>query len=84
MTDAMDGPARGAQGGRPGRLTAREEEVARLVAQGRPNREVAAALGITERVAARHVEHILQKLQLTSRVQLADWAAEHGLGPRAS
>jgi DNA-binding NarL/FixJ family response regulator len=84
VTDAPDGPAGGDQGGRPGGLTAREEEVVRLVAQGRPNREVAAALGSTERAAARHVEHILQKLQLQSRAQLAVWAAEHGLGPWAS
>ena len=39
---------------------------------------------ITERTAANHVEHILQKLGLTSRVQIGVWAAGHGLGPSPS
>jgi DNA-binding NarL/FixJ family response regulator len=51
----------------------------RLVAQGRTDREVAAALGITERTAASHVGHILQQLQLQSRMQIGVWATAHGL-----
>jgi len=57
--------------------------VVRLVAQGHTDREVAAALGITERTAAGHVEHILQQLQLQlqlqSRVQIGVRATTHGL-----
>jgi non-specific serine/threonine protein kinase len=65
-------------------LSPREQEVAALVARGRTNRQIATALVITERTAANHVEHILQKLGLTSRVQIGVWAAGHGLGPSPS
>jgi non-specific serine/threonine protein kinase len=78
--------ARG-QGGRrraPGEgptapLTAREAEVARLVAQGLTSREIAAALIIAERTAETHVEHILGKLGFRSRTQIAAWVAARGL-----
>jgi DNA-binding NarL/FixJ family response regulator len=52
-------------------LTPRELEVAHLVATGLTNREIAERLVITERTAAAHVEHILGKLDLRSRVQVA-------------
>jgi non-specific serine/threonine protein kinase len=54
-------------------LTGREREVAMLIAHGYTNREVAATLVITERTAATHVEHILSKLGMTSRAQIAAW-----------
>jgi DNA-binding CsgD family transcriptional regulator len=54
-----------------------------LVTQGRTDREVAAAFGITERTAASHVEHILQKLRLQSREQIGVRATAHGLDPSA-
>jgi non-specific serine/threonine protein kinase len=54
-------------------LTAREWEVAALVAQGCTNQQIAARLVFTEATAAKHVEHILQKLGFTSRVQIASW-----------
>lgn len=54
-------------------LTAREREVARLVAAGASNREIARALAISERTAERHVANILAKLGLASRVHLATW-----------
>lgn len=60
-------------------LTAREREVAALVAQGLTNRQIGAALFITSETARLHVKHILQKLGFTSRVQIAAWAVEHGL-----
>jgi DNA-binding NarL/FixJ family response regulator len=61
------------------RLTPLEREVAVLLAQGRSNRQIAQALVISERTAAVHVEHILSKLDLHSRWQLAESAAALGL-----
>ena len=61
-------------------LTRREREIARLVAQGRSNREIAAELVISQRTAEGHVEHILDKLGFNSRSQIATWVREHGLG----
>jgi DNA-binding NarL/FixJ family response regulator len=60
-------------GGAP--LTPRERQVARLVAAGRSNKEIAAELVISQRTAENHVEHILAKLGFTSRAQLAAWVA---------
>ncbi len=60
-------------------LTSREREVARLVARGYTNRQIAEALIISERTAERHVQNMLDKLGFSSRAQLAVWAAEHGL-----
>jgi predicted ATPase/DNA-binding CsgD family transcriptional regulator len=70
---------------RPGRsaapsgLTARELDVLRLVAAGRTNREIAAALFVTQRTAATHVSHILTKLGVESRVEAGAWAVRRGL-----
>jgi non-specific serine/threonine protein kinase len=50
-----------------------------LVAQGWTNRRIAERLLITERTAAAHIEHILHRLDFTSRTQIGVWAAEHGL-----
>jgi DNA-binding CsgD family transcriptional regulator len=57
-------------------LTAREREVARLVAAGESNREIAEALVISEGTAEVHVKHILGKLSFKSRAQIAAWVAE--------
>lgn len=54
-------------------LTAREMQVAELVAQGRTNREIAQALTISMRTAESHVDHILTKLGLPNRTQVATW-----------
>jgi DNA-binding NarL/FixJ family response regulator len=56
-------------------LTAREREVATLIASGMTNRQLAEALVISESTVEVHVKHILSKLGLTSRVQVASWAA---------
>lgn len=56
-------------------LTGREREVAALMARGSSNREIAAALVITEGTAEVHVKHILAKLGLKSRSQVAAWSA---------
>jgi len=54
-------------------LSAREMEVARLVAAGMTNREIAAALTIALKTAAAHVEHIRTKLGFSRRSQIAAW-----------
>ncbi|SDX03572.1 non-specific serine/threonine protein kinase [Saccharopolyspora shandongensis] len=58
------------------RLTPREREVARLVAQGLSNRQIAEQLVISKRTSDSHIEHILAKLGATSRAQIAVWVAE--------
>ena len=60
-------------------LTAREREIAALVAGGQTNREIATTLVISERTADAHMQNILNKLGFSSRAQIAAWAAEHGL-----
>ncbi|KAA5836340.1 LuxR C-terminal-related transcriptional regulator [Saccharopolyspora hirsuta] len=60
----------------PVRLTPREREVARLVAQGLSNRQIAEQLVISKRTSASHIEHIMAKLGVTSRAQIAVWVAE--------
>lgn len=62
-----------------GGLTAREREVARLVAQGKSNRAIADDLVIAERTAERHVANIMAKLGVNTRAQIAAWAVERGL-----
>ena len=60
-------------------LTARELEVLRLVAAGKPNKQIATELSISERTARTHVSRILRKLRLSSRTQAALWAVREGL-----
>jgi DNA-binding NarL/FixJ family response regulator len=56
-------------------LTPRELQVAGLIGRGRSNKDIAAALVISQRTAENHVEHILTKLGFTSRAQVAAWVA---------
>jgi DNA-binding NarL/FixJ family response regulator len=56
-------------------LSARELEVARLAAGGLTNRAIAADLFLSVATVKTHVSHILLKLGLESRVQLASWVA---------
>ena len=60
-------------------LTPRELDVMRLVGAGRSNKEIAAALQISERTARTHVSNILGKLGLSSRTQAALWAVREGV-----
>jgi DNA-binding NarL/FixJ family response regulator len=57
-----------------GPLTRREGEIAALVGRGLTNRQIAAALHISERTAENHVQHILTKLGLSTRTQIATWS----------
>jgi non-specific serine/threonine protein kinase len=79
------GPVGGKErlGGTPGRppatrLTRREQEIARLVARGRTNRQIAEQLFIAERTVDTHVEHIRDKLDVHSRAEIAAWVTEYG------
>ena len=58
---------------RPSPLTPREHQVAELVAHGFTNREIAERLVLSERTAQNHVQHILIKLSLSNRSQIAVW-----------
>jgi DNA-binding NarL/FixJ family response regulator len=60
-------------------LTSRELDVLRLVAAGKPNKQIAAELTISERTARTHVSRILRKLRLSSRTQAALWAVREGV-----
>jgi non-specific serine/threonine protein kinase len=65
-------------------LTAREREVAALVAEGLSNRDIAARLVISARTAETHVQHIMSKLGVATRAQIAAWSvAAPGAGPGA-
>ena len=68
-------------GGPGGVLTARERDVVRLIGRGYSNRQIAEELVVTVGTAGVHIEHILRKLDLRSRHQVADWAKMHGLAP---
>jgi non-specific serine/threonine protein kinase len=65
-------------------LTAREQEIAALVARGYTNREIAATLVIAPSTAERHVANILGKLSLRTRGQIAVWCVSHGLAETSS
>jgi two-component system nitrate/nitrite response regulator NarL len=55
-------------------LSAREDEILDHITQGRTNKEIARALNIAEATVKIHVQHILRKLKLSSRVQAAAYA----------
>lgn len=63
----------------PGGLTAREEQVLRLVADGATNRQMADALAISEKTVARHLSNTFTKLGVSSRAAATAWAYEHHL-----
>jgi len=65
----------------PETLTERETDVLRLLAQGKANKEIAAALFIGENTVKTHVSSILVKLGVQSRTQAALYARQIGLGP---
>jgi DNA-binding NarL/FixJ family response regulator len=60
-------------------LTDRELAVLRLLAEGRTNTEIGAALFISPKTASVHVTHILRKLDVATRVQAATVAERAGL-----
>ena len=80
IEDFCNGPAPGRPAaGSAGGLSERELDVVRLVAQGRSNAEIAAALFLSEATVKSHIVRILAKLGLRDRVQVAVYAYEHGI-----
>jgi DNA-binding NarL/FixJ family response regulator len=56
-------------------LTRREQQVVELIAEGLSNKDIAARLVVGQRTAEGHVKNVLAKLGLSSRTQVAAWAA---------
>ncbi|HJV62684.1 MAG TPA: response regulator [Albitalea sp.] len=71
----VDEPA----GDAPAALSPREREIVTQIARGASNKEIARTLDIAETTVKIHVQHILRKLGLSSRVQVAVYASEHSL-----
>jgi predicted ATPase/DNA-binding CsgD family transcriptional regulator len=69
--------------GRPALLTRRERQVTALVATGRTNRQIGRALGIAEKTAEIHLQHVMAKLHASSRAEVAAWAVSHRLDDSA-
>jgi DNA-binding NarL/FixJ family response regulator len=63
-------------------LTDREVEVLRLVARGLTNKEIAVDLDISTKTAGHHLEHIFEKLGVSTRAAATMVALERGLAPR--
>lgn len=61
------------------KLSPREKDIIALLAKGVSNKEMANTLNVAESTIKIHVQNILKKLHLTSRVQAAVYAVEHGL-----
>jgi DNA-binding CsgD family transcriptional regulator/tetratricopeptide (TPR) repeat protein len=75
----LEALSRGLRPSDAGGLSAREIEVLRLVAAGKANRQIAEALGISERTVERHLSNIFNKLDLPSRAAATAYAYEHHL-----
>lgn len=65
--------------GERNRLTARETQIVQWLARGASNKVIARELDVSESTVKIHVQNVLKKLNLTSRVQVAVYAVEHGL-----
>lgn len=79
ITAAAGGAAVNRRARDPQRLTPREREIARLVADGLTNRSIAAQLHVSPWTVASHVAHVLEKRGFRSRAQIATWFAGTGI-----
>lgn len=82
LLEHMSGPGQPSDLQEP--LSAREEEVLILIAQGQSNREIAQQLFLSEKTVKTHVANILQKLNVKSRTQAALYAMKANLVARES
>jgi ATP/maltotriose-dependent transcriptional regulator MalT len=64
---------------RPDGLTSRETEVLGLIATGRTNREIAAALHLSDKTVSRHLTNIFTKIDVSTRAAATAFAYEHGI-----
>jgi two-component system nitrate/nitrite response regulator NarL len=78
LADAMRVPVKGAAPENV-KLSPREKEIIVKLARGDSNKEIARELNLSESTVKIHVQGILRKLNLASRVQAAVYAVEHGL-----
>ena len=63
----------------PGGLSAREVEVLQLLARGLTNKQIAAELVISPKTAGHHVQHVYDKIGLSTRGAATLWAVQHGV-----
>ncbi len=82
LVAGLKGPARGALPADKDRLSAREREILVVLARGASNKEIAREFELAENTVKIHVQNILRKLNLGSRVQAAVYAVEHGLSEK--
>ncbi|HEX2143270.1 MAG TPA: response regulator transcription factor [Glycomyces sp.] len=61
-------------------LTPRESQVLGLIANGQTNRQIARALGVSEKTVKTHVTNLLRRIDAADRTQAALWAVHHGIG----
>lgn len=66
---------------RPAGLTAREEEVLRLIAAGHTNRDIARTLVVSEGTVKTHINNLFAKIDVRDRAGAVRFAFEHHLGP---
>ena len=81
MTSIPRGP-RAATRAAPAGLTAREQEVLALLAEGLPDKEISQRLFISERTVHHHVSSVLSKIGVPTRLAAAREAARMGIGTR--
>ncbi|HEV8636980.1 MAG TPA: LuxR C-terminal-related transcriptional regulator [Chloroflexota bacterium] len=74
----VPGPAAAARPPRWPQLTERQGEIAQLIAVGMTNRQIASALVLTEGTVANHIRHILLRLGVRCRAQVAAWVVAGG------
>lgn len=79
LADVMRVPQKTISNSHPEKLTPREREIITMLASGASNKEIARKLDLAESTVKIHVQGILRKLNLASRVQAAVYAVEHGL-----
>lgn len=78
LADVMREPQKVVSNFHPEKLTPREREIIVMLASGASNKEIARKLDLAESTVKIHVQAILRKLNLASRVQAAVYAVEHG------
>jgi len=66
------------------KFSPRERDILASLARGESNKEIARSLDLAESTVKIHVQNIFKKLNMTSRVQVALYAAEHGFGPQTA